>query len=99
MTVEIKATKQAIQDKLESQIKSIEAKLDTLKARAETAKASAEIKAIGELTSRRVQLHQKFEKLQKSGESNWEQTKKNLESDVAEFEKAVKNLEAKVHTH
>lgn len=41
--------KQAVHDKLESQINTAEAKLNTLKARAETAKANVELKAITEL--------------------------------------------------
>ena len=48
MSTDVNMAKQAIHDKLESQIKTAEAKLDTLKARAETAKANVEIKAVAE---------------------------------------------------
>jgi hypothetical protein len=40
---DVNMARQAIYDKLESQIKTAEAKLDTLKARAETAKANIEL--------------------------------------------------------
>ena len=54
MSTDVKLAKQAIHDKLESQIKTAEAKLDTLKARAETAKANVEIKAIAELLTKKA---------------------------------------------
>ena len=95
MSVETKATKEAIHDMLEARIKTVESKLDTLKARAETAKATAEIKAIAELASRMIQLRQKLEELRKAGDLNLEHAKKQVESLVAEFEKAVKNIETK----
>ena len=41
----VNIAKQAIHDKLETQIKTAEAKLDMVKAQAESAKADAEIKA------------------------------------------------------
>ena len=49
MTIDTIVAKQAVHDKLESQIKLAEAKLHTLKAQAENAKANAEIKAIADL--------------------------------------------------
>jgi phage shock protein A len=99
MSVETRVTKEAIHDMLEARIKTVEAKLDTIKARAETAKATAEIKAIAELASRRLQLRQKLEELRKAGDLNLEHAKKQVESLVAEFEKAVKNIETKTHAH
>ncbi len=53
--------KQAIHDKLESQINTAEAKLDTLKAQAQTAKANLEIKAIAELSPKAQVIRQKFQ--------------------------------------
>jgi hypothetical protein len=97
MTVETKLAKHAVLDQLESMIKTAEAKLETLRARAEAAKASAEIKAIAEIASHRIQIRQKLEELRKATGSDWELLKKNLESQVAEFQKTVKNIEAKVH--
>jgi hypothetical protein len=99
MSVETEATKEAIHDMLEARIKTVEAKLDTIKARAETAKATAEIKVIAELASRRLQLRQKLEELRKAGDFNLEHAKKQVEFLVTEFEKAVKNIETKLHAH
>jgi hypothetical protein len=60
--------KQAVHDKLESQIKTAEAKLDTLKAQTQTAKANLEIKAIAELSPKAQEIRQKFQELKQSGE-------------------------------
>jgi hypothetical protein len=99
MTIEATAAKQAIHDKLESQIKTAEAKLDTLKARAEVAKAAVEIKAIAALATHRLEINQKLKELKGTGEGRWEQAKADLEARVAAFEKAVKEIEAKVKAH
>jgi hypothetical protein len=87
--------KQAIHDKLESQIKTAEAKLDTLKARAETAKANLEIKAIAELLPKKQVIQQKLQELKKSGGHRWEQEKTDLEARIADFEKSMKGIESK----
>ena len=63
MSAVVNLAKQAIFDKLESQIKIVEAKLETLKARAETAKANIEIKAITKLLTRK---RRKLQELKKS---------------------------------
>jgi multidrug efflux pump subunit AcrA (membrane-fusion protein) len=94
-TMEANATKHAIYDKLESQIKTAEAKLATLKARAEVAKANAEIKAITDLLPRKEGLHRKLQELKKSGEDRWEVVKNDLMVLIADFEKSVKEIEAK----
>ena len=99
MTIETAAVKQTILDKLESQIKSAEAKLATLKARAEAAKANAEIKAITDLLPRKEELHRKLQELKKSGEDHWEAVKNDLAVLIADFEKSVKDIEAKVKAH
>jgi hypothetical protein len=95
MTIEVNAAKKAIHDKLESQITTAEAKLATLKARAEVAKASAEIKAITDLLPRKEVLHRKLQELKKSGEDRWELVKNDLMVLIADFEKSVKEIEAK----
>jgi DNA repair exonuclease SbcCD ATPase subunit len=95
-TMEANATKHAIHDKLESQIKTAEAKLQTLKARAEAAKADVEIKAIVDLLTRKEELHRKLQELKKSGEARWEIVKADLVLRIATFEKAVERIEAKV---
>jgi multidrug efflux pump subunit AcrA (membrane-fusion protein) len=96
MSVEVSTTKHAIYDKLESEIKAAEAKLDTLKARAEVAKANLELKAITALAAQKLDLHEKFRELKAMSETNWERAKKDLEARIAAFEKAIKEIEAKV---
>lgn len=95
MSTDLNIAKQAIHDKLESQIKVAEAKLETLKARAEAAKANVEIKAIAELLPKKVEIQQKLEQLKKSGGDRWEQAKADLEGRIADFEKSVKAIESK----
>jgi len=95
MSTDLNIAKQAIHDKLESQIKAAEAKLETLKARAEAAKANVEIKAIAELLPKKVEIQQKLEQLKKSGGDRWEQAKADLEGRIVDFEKSVKGIESK----
>ena len=99
MTIEATAAKQAIHDKLESQIKTAEAKLATLKARAEVAKANAEIKAINDLLPRKEAIYRKLQELKKTGEDRWEILKKDLSVLITDFEKSVKEIEAKAKAH
>ena len=95
MSTDLNIAKQAIHDKLESQIKAAEAKLETLKARAEAAKANVEIKAIAELLPKKVEIQQKLEQLKKAGGDRWGQAKADLEGRIADFEKSVKGIESK----
>ncbi len=99
MIIEASATKHAIHDKLDAEIKTVEAKLQTLKARAEAAKADAEIKAIGDLLTRKEELHRKLQELKKSGADHWEKAKADLVVRISDFEKLVKGIEAKVKAH
>ena len=99
MSIEVGTTKNAIHDKLESQIKTAEAQLDTLKARAEVAKANLELKAIAALAMQKVEIHEKLRELKASSDANWQYVKKDLETRIAAFEKAIKEIEAKVKTH
>jgi len=99
MSTVIAETKDAIQNKLDSQIKSAESKLDTLKARAGVAKATVEIKAIADLVARKIEIHQKLEAFKKASANNQEQAKKEIESLVAGFEKSVNAIEAKVKAY
>lgn len=99
MTIEATVAKQAIHDKLEAQIKTAEAKLATLKARAEAAKANAEIKTITNLLPRKEVLHRKLQELKKSSEDHWEVVKNDLMVLIADFEKSVKEIEAKAKAH
>ena len=96
MTTDMHLAKQAAHDKLASQLKTAEAALDTLKARAEAAKANLEIKAIGELTSKKSVIQQKLQELQKAGENQWEHAQRDAETHLAAFEKSVKGIESKM---
>jgi phage shock protein A len=95
MNDDVKIAKQAVHDKLESQIKTAEAKLEMLKARAEAAKANLEIKAIAALLPKKDAIQQKLQELKNVGAERWEQAKTDLERRIAEFEKSVKALESK----
>ena len=96
MTTDATLTKQAIHDKFESQIHAAEGKLTTLKARAETTKANAELKAITDLLTTKQSILQRVHELKKSDGGKWEQAKADLESRIADFEKSVQGIEAKV---
>ena len=96
MTTDVNIVKQAIHDKLESQIMTAEAKLDTLKARALTTKANAELKVIAELLPKKHEMQQKLQGLKRSGEDRLEQAKADLETRIADFEKSVKAIASKL---
>jgi hypothetical protein len=94
-STEMHAARQAIHDKIESQINTVQAKLETLKAKAESAKANAEIKLIADLLTNKRAIDQKLNELKKSGEGTYQQTKTDVESRLAELEKSVQAIEAK----
>ncbi len=60
MSIVNSVAKQAIRNKVESEINSAVAKLETLKAEAETAKADIEIKAITELLTKQHEILHKL---------------------------------------
>jgi len=91
--------KQAVHDKLESQIKLAEGKLHTLKAQAENAKANAEIKAIADLAPKKQSIQRKLQELKKSSGEAWNQAKTDLEAHIDEFEKLLNGIESKAKTH
>jgi multidrug resistance efflux pump len=95
MNASLEIAKQAIHDKLESQVKTAEAKLDAVKARVEAAKADLEIKAIAALLPKKQAIQQKLEELKNLSADRWKQAKADLERRIAEFEKSVKTLESK----
>ena len=99
MTIETIVAKQAVHDKLESQIKLAEAKLHTLKAQAENAKANAEIKAIADLAPKKQSIQRKLQELKKSSGEAWNQAKTDLEAHIDEFEKLLNGIESKAKTH
>ena len=99
MTIDTIVAKQAVHDKLESQIDLAEAKLHTLKAQAESAKANAEIKAIAGLAPKKKSIQRKLQELKKSSGEAWNQAKTDLEARIAEFEKLLKGIESKAKAH
>ena len=72
MTTNVKLAKQAVHDKLQSQITTLEAKLETLKARADSTKANVEIKAYAALLYEKQAIEQKLQELKKSSDERWE---------------------------
>jgi hypothetical protein len=99
MNTEATIAKQAVHDKLESQIKLAEAKLHTLKAQAENAKANAEIKAIAGLFPKEQSIQRKLQELKKSTGEAWKRANADLEALIADFQKSVKRIESKAKAH
>ncbi len=99
MSTDVKLAKQAIHDKLESQVNTAEAKLNTLKARAQTAKANVELKAIAELLTKKQTIMHKLQELKKSGGDRFEQARADIEARITDLEKSVKGIESKVHSN
>jgi hypothetical protein len=93
------AAKQALHDKLESQIKLAEDKLHTLKAQAENARANAEIKAIADLFPKKRSIQRKLQDLKKSSGEAWNHAKADLETQIADFEESIKGIESKARAH
>ena len=97
MSTEVKLAKQAIHDKIESQLKTAEAMLDTLKAQAASAKANVELKAIAELMTRNQAIQQKLHELKKSDGGQFEQVKADVKARITELEKTMKEIESRVN--
>ena len=95
MSTETNIAKQAVHDKIDSQIKTVQAKLETLRAKAQTAKANAELKLIAELLTKKQTIDQKINELKKSSDVSYQQAKTDVESRIAELEKSVQAMEAK----
>lgn len=95
MSIAVNNAKNAVHDKIESQVKAAEAKLTALQARAESAKAGFEIKALEELLPKKQAIRHKLAELKESGAGHWEQTRKDLEERIADFEKSLKRMEAR----
>ncbi len=95
MSTPTNVAKQAVHDKIESQVKTVQAKLDTLKARAESAKADAELKSIADLLIKKQAIDRKLNELKKSSETAYQQARADIESRVAELKKSVQAIEIK----
>ena len=96
MSTATNVARQAIHDKIESQIKIAQSKLETLKARAESTKATAELKAINELLTKKAALDRHVNELKKSTDATYEKTKGDVQARVAELEKSVQAVEARL---
>ena len=94
--VAVTAARKAAYDKVESTIHTFDAQLATLKAKAETAKADGELKAIAKLVTTKAALDLKVAELKKAGQGTFEQAQADIEARIAEFEKSVKAIEAKI---
>ncbi len=99
MSTDVKLAKQAIHDKLKSQINTTEAKLKTLKARAQRAKANVELKAITKLLTRKQTIAKKLKGLKKSGGDRFEQVRADVEARITDLEKSVKGIKFKVNSN
>jgi hypothetical protein len=95
MSTAMNMTKQAIHDKIESQIRTAQAKLETLRAKAESAKANAELKSIADLLTKKQAIERKLADLKQSDEAAYQQAKTDVESRVAELEQSVQAIEAR----
>jgi len=96
MSIGTNLARQVIHDKVESQIKIAQAKLEALKAKAESAKAKAELKTIADLLTKKLAIDRKLYELKTSSEATFEQAKVDVESRVADLEKSVQAIEAKL---
>ena len=89
--------KEAIHDKLASQITAAVSRLEALKARADAKMAGVEI--VGEIAEHLVKkqgMHQELQELKKSGSERWDSAKHDLETRIADFEKSVNGIESKL---
>lgn len=98
MSTETNMAKKAVQDKIESEISTVQAKLETLRAKAEATKADAELKMIADLLTRKQAVDHKLAELKKSSESAYQQAKTDVQAHVAELQKSVHAIEAKFKT-
>jgi hypothetical protein len=94
--VAMKAARQVVYDKVESQIHTFDAQMATLKAKAESTKADAEIDAIASLATAKRTLDQKVGELKSAGETAFQQLKADVEVRVAEFDKSLQALASKI---
>jgi len=89
-------TKQAIHEKLESQVNSAVAKLEALRSRAENIHANADAaKAIAELAVKKQAVEHLLQQVKKSQGHEWEHSKAALVAHIAEFEALVKGIESR----
>jgi hypothetical protein len=96
-TAAMKAARNALYDKVESQIHTFEAQVATLKAKAESARADAELAAIASLATAKRVLDAKVTELKNAGETRFEQLKADVERRLTEFDQALQALASKLN--
>ena len=96
MALETKLARHAVHDKLAAQLKTAEAALSTLKARAEKVKANVELKAAANLIAKKPAMQQKLVDLKNAGKDRWERVRQDVETHIADFEKSVNDLNARI---
>ena len=98
MTAEINMARKAVHDKIEAEISSVQAKLESLRAEAAAAKADAELKMIAELLTKKQAVDRQVAELKKSSASAFQRAKADVQSRVAELQKSVEAIQAKLKT-
>jgi prefoldin subunit 5 len=93
MSTDTNLAKEAVHDRIDSKVKSVQAKLEKLKATAEAATAAG--KTIADLYVKKQMIDRLLGDLKKSNETKYEHVKSDIESRVAELEKSVQAIEAK----
>jgi hypothetical protein len=97
MSTSTDMAKQALHDKLASQITAAVSHLEALKARADAKMAGVEVvKEIAEQLIKKQGMHQKLQELKKSGDERWDSAKHDLEARIADFQKSLKSIESKI---
>lgn len=92
----VTAARKAVYDKVASQLHTLEAQLATLAAKAESVKAGGEITALANLATAKRALDLKLADLKSNGETAFDQVKADVERRVAEFDKSVKAIAARI---
>ena len=87
--------KQAVHDKLESQLKAVEAKLETMKVEAEAAKLAFKVKAITHLVPKVIAIRKKLHDLKEVSEAHLEQAKADVQAEIADLENSAKEIAAR----
>jgi hypothetical protein len=96
MNTEHKLTREAIHNKITSQIDTIVAKIATLKARAESNQANTQLKTIAELTAARLVIDRKLRELKTAGDAKWQQAKSDIEAEVKDLEQSIHAVESQL---
>ncbi len=92
--------KEAYQEKINAQLKQWQAELAKLKAQADEAKADAKIeynRQIEDLATKRKNVEQKLQQLNKAGGESWRELKAGLDEAVDALQQSFKRAKDKLH--